>query len=304
MRHSRTGRLIVCRCAVRNRTGPRMAFMDAPEFRSIFSEPARLQRYLDVEAALARAQAALGVIPTEAAEQISASAKLELVDRERLDREIRRTGHSFAPLVAELSKVVGGREGGWVHWGATTQNIVQTGDILGLRTAEAELVRLLCEIIGAMAKLADDHAETVMAGRTHQQHAVPITFGFKVAAWIDVLLRDLERFSQCRPRLLVAMAGGAAGTFASSGAVGREVQEKFAGSLGLGGMAVASRNITDHLAEFVCLLGLTAGTSAAVAEECARLMSIEFGEVAEKLPDDNIGSSLCLRSAIPSLPTR
>lgn len=267
------------------------ANMDAASFREIFSESARLQRYLDAEAALAQAQAKLSVIPKEAADQISNAARLERIDRDRLDSEIERTGHSFAPLVAELSRVVGGAAGGWVHWGATTQNIVQTGDTVGLRLAEAELVGILQEIVHQMSSLADQYADTLMAGRTHQQHAVPITFGFKVAAWIDVLVRDLERFAQCRPRMLVAMAGGAAGTFATLGPVGPAVQDEYARLLGLGSMSVPSRSIVDHLVEFVCLLGLVASTAATIAEECARLMSIEFGEVAEILPDDNIGSS-------------
>ena len=265
--------------------------MDIDQFRGLFSDSLRLQRYLDVEAALAQAQANLGIIPQEAARRIAEVAHVELLDLERVNQEIARTGHSFAPLVVELARVAGGTAGGWVHWGATTQNIQQTGDIIGLRLAETEIVRRLRNVVWLLTQLADEHADTAMAGRTHQQHAVPITFGFKVATWIDILVRDLQRFEQSRPRLLMAMAGGAAGTFATLGAIGPAVQEEFARLLGLRSMMVPSRSMVDHLVEFVCVIGITASTIASISEECARLTSSEFGELAETLPDDNVGSS-------------
>ncbi len=184
-----------------------------PGIRALYRLENRWQAWLDVEAALARAQAELGIIPTAAADAISANARLELLDRTRIDEGFARTGHTIVPLVWELGRVVGDEHGGWVHWGATTQNITQTGDLLVLRQAHAVFLRLIGEALTAMADVAERGAEMVLPGRTHGQHAVPATFGSKVAVWMDELLRHLERLHQVAPRLFVAMLGGGAGTF-------------------------------------------------------------------------------------------
>src|SRR6185295_17191686 len=180
--------------------------------------------------------------------------------RARIDEGFRRTGHTLVPLVWELGRVVGEPHGGWVHWGATTQNITQTGDLLVLRQAHAIILRQIGEILSAMADLAERTADMPMAGRTHGQHAVPVTFGFKVAVWIDELLRHVERLRHCEPTVFVAMIGGAVGTFASLGADGPRVQARLAERLGLRAMEVPSRSIADSLAEYVCVLALIAGT--------------------------------------------
>ena len=191
----------------------------------IFSPSSRRQRYLEVEAALAEAQAELDIIPRAAANSIVKAARLEHLDQDRIAAEQARTGHSLVPLISELSRVVGSPDGGWVHRGATTQNIVQTGDILGLRAAHRILSTPLCDVLQALADLGERTADFVMPGRTHWQHAVPITFGFKVAAWSDVMIRHLERMQQVQPRLFTSMTGGAAGTFATLGEIGPAVQE-------------------------------------------------------------------------------
>src|SRR6266516_963442 len=135
---------------------------------------------------------ALGGWSRGAAEAIAAKAKLDLMDRARIDEGFARTGHTIVPLVWELSRVVGEPHGGWVHWGATTQNITQTGDLLVLRQAHRVFLRLIGEALSAAADLAERGAEMPMAGRTHGQHAVPATFGFKLAVWIDELSRHVE----------------------------------------------------------------------------------------------------------------
>src|SRR4029077_7574021 len=135
----------------------------------------------------------------EAADAIARAARLELLDRARIDAGLARTGHTLVPLVWGLAPVVGEPHGGWVHWGATTQNITQTGDLLVLRKAHQIFFRLLGETLGAMAGLAEGRAEMPIAGRTHGQHAVPATFGYKVAVWIDELLRHVERLQQAAP---------------------------------------------------------------------------------------------------------
>lgn len=217
--------------------------------RTLLSTKARLQRYLDVEAALAVAQAECGLVPADAAAAIASSARLDLLDAHRIAAGQARTGHLMVPVIAELARVVGDEHGGWVHWGATTQNIQQTGDVMGIREAHRIITGLVVEVLADLADLADRHAETVMAGRTHGQQAVPITVGYKVAAWADAMLRHLQRLDQLSPRLFVAMAGGATGTFAAMGERGPAVQDALARQLGLVSMPVPSRRIADPFAE-------------------------------------------------------
>ena len=222
-------------------TLPTATRVSDPGIRALYRLENRWQAWLDVEAALARAQAELGIIPAEAADSIAAKARLELMDRARIDEGFARTGHTIVPLVWELGRIVGEPHGGWVHWGATTQNITQTGDLLVLRQAHAIFLRQIGEVLSAMADLAERTADMPMAGRTHGQHAVPATFGYKVAVWIDELLRHVERLRQAAPRLFIAMLGGGAGTYASLGKQGPPVQQAIGRLLGFGSMTVPSR---------------------------------------------------------------
>ncbi|MGD9886057.1 MAG: adenylosuccinate lyase family protein [Reyranella sp.] len=272
-----------------------------PGIRALYRLENRWQAWLDVEAALARAQAELGIIPTAAAEAIAAKANLGLMDRTRIDEGFARTGHTLVPLVWELGRIVGDPHGGWVHWGATTQNITQTGDLLVLRQAHAVFLRQIGEALAAMADLAERTADMPMAGRTHGQHAVPATFGYKVAVWIDELLRHVERLQQLAPRLFVAMLGGGAGTFASLGKQGPPVQQAIGRLLGFGSMAVPSRALGDHLAENICVLGLLAATCGKIGREIYTLMKTEFGEVEEPVPPGTVGSSTMPQKRNPKL---
>ncbi len=272
-----------------------------PGIRALYRLENRWQAWLDVEVALARAQAELNIIPQEAAEAIADAASLELLDRARIDEGFARTGHTIVPLVWELGRVVGDPHGGWVHWGATTQNITQTGDLLVLREAHQIFLRLIGQILWAMADLADKGAEMPIAGRTHGQHALPATFGYKVAVWIDELLRHVDRLHQAAPRLFVAMLGGGAGTFASLGKNGPLVQAGIGRQLGFGSMTVPSRALGDHLAENVCLLGLLASTCGKIGREIYTLMKTEFGEVEEPVPPGTVGSSTMPQKRNPKL---
>ena len=272
-----------------------------PGIRALYRLENRWQAWLDVEAALARAQAELGIIPAAAAEAIAAKAQLALMDRARIDEGLARTGHTLVPLVWELGRIVGDPHGGWVHWGATTQNITQTGDLLVLRQAHAVFLRQIGEVLAAMAGLAERTADMPMAGRTHGQHAVPATFGYKVAVWIDELLRHVERLQQLAPRLFVAMLGGGAGTFASLGKQGPPVQKAIGRLLGFGTMTVPSRALGDHLAENICVLGLLAATCGKIGREIYTLMKTEFGEVEEPVPPGTVGSSTMPQKRNPKL---
>ncbi|MFI4947213.1 MAG: adenylosuccinate lyase family protein [Alphaproteobacteria bacterium] len=280
---------------------PTAARVADPGIRALYRQENRWQAWLDVEAALAKAQAELGIIPKEAAAAIAAAAHYQLLDRARIDEGFARTGHTIVPLVWELSRVVGDKHGGWVHWGATTQNITQTGDLLVLRQAHAVFLRLIVDALLAAADLADKGADMPIAGRTHGQHAVPATFGYKAAVWIDELIRHTERLQQAAPRIFVAMLGGGAGTYASLGPDGPRVQEGIARQLGFGSMSVPARTIGDHLAENICLLGLLAATCGKIGREIYTLMKTEFGEVEEPVPPGTVGSSTMPQKRNPKL---
>jgi adenylosuccinate lyase len=280
---------------------PTAARVSDPGIRALYALENRWQAWLDVEAALAEAEAELGIIPAEAADAIARQARFELLDRARIDEGFARTGHTIVPLVWELSRVVGEPHGGWVHWGATTQNITQTGDLLVLRQAHQVFLRLIGEALKAMADLAERGADMPIAGRTHGQHALPATFGYKPAVWIDEMTRHVERLRKAAPRIFVAMLGGGAGTFASLGANGPKVQDGIARRLGMGSMRVPARTIGDHLAENICIFGLVAATCGKIAREIYTLMKTEFGEVEEPVPPGTVGSSTMPQKRNPKL---
>jgi 3-carboxy-cis,cis-muconate cycloisomerase len=272
-----------------------------PGVRALFTEDARLQSWLDVEAALAQAQAELGIIPESAAREITRKARLSLLDRAAIRAGLARTGHPIVPLVWALDQACEGDAGGYVHWGATTQNITQTGLLLQVRRAHGIFLRQLASILTALAALAEKTKDMLLPGRTHGQHAVPATFGFKVAVWIDELGRHVERLLGCEDRVFVAMLGGGAGTLASLGEPGLATQDKMAAKLGMRPMPMPARTIGDHQAEYVLLLGMLAATGGKIAREIYTLMKQEFGEVEEPVPEGTVGSSTMPQKRNPKL---
>ncbi len=262
-----------------------------PGIRALFSEESRLKSWLDVEVALAQAQAELGVIPKDAAAEITRKADLSNIDLDAVRAGQARTEHQLVPLIWELDRVCDGDAGGYIHWGATTQNITQTGQLLVLKRAHNIFLGQLATLLRALADLADRTGDALLPGRTHGQHAVPATFGFKVAVWIDELCRHVERLRGCEERVFVAMLGGAAGTLASLGELGLATQEKMGERLGMGAMAVPARTIGDHQAEYVTILGLLAATCSKMGREVYTLMKQEFGEVEEPVPKGTVGSA-------------
>lgn len=272
-----------------------------PGIRHLFSIENRFQRRLDVEAALARAEAEIGLIPEEAAAAIEAAAQIENLDLARIAEATATASHPLTPLVDELARVVGPEHGEWIHWGATTQNITQTADILVLRDVHRALKRHLATTLRAMSKLADSSASVPMPGRTHSQHAVPVTFGFKVAVWIDELTATVDRLERLEDRLFRVLMGGAVGTFASFGPQGRAVERGVAERLGLGTMPVPSRAVNDGMVELVVVLGLLAGTAGKVGKDVYTLMQPEFGEAFEPIPEGTVGSSTMPHKRNPQL---
>ena len=268
---------------------------------ALFTTQARWQAWLRVEAALAQTQAELGVIPAAAAAAIAAECRLESLEPTRVQQGIARSSHPLTPLVTELGRVVGEPHGGWVHWGVTTQNITQTGDILILKQVHSRILKWLGRTLQALAELAERSADMTMAGRTHGQHAVPLTFGLKVASWIDEYARHVTRLHELEPRVFRAIVGGAAGTFASLGETATAVQAGVAQKLGLAPMSVPARSTLDHLAEFVCVLGLLGTTCGKLAREIYTLMKTEYGEAEEPVPPGTIGSSTMPQKRNPQL---
>jgi adenylosuccinate lyase len=275
--------------------------IDDPGVRALFTEASRFQSWLDVEAALAQAQGELGIIPEGAAREIVSKSYLKFLDLDAVRAGLAKTGHPLVPLVWELDRVCTGDAGGYVHWGATTQNVTQTGQLLLARRAHDIFLRQLANLLVTLADLAEKTKDMLLPGRTHGQHAVPATFGFKVAVWIDELGRHVERLQGCERRVFVAMLGGGAGTLASLGEPGLRTQARMAALLGLNPMPVPARTIGDHQAEYVMLLGMLAGTGSKIGREIYTLMKQEFGEVEEPVPPGTVGSSTMPQKRNPKL---
>ena len=259
--------------------------------RALFGEAQAVQAMLDVEAALARVQARLGLIPAAAAQAISAAAVVERLDLAAIAAGARVTGYPVVALVKELGRAAGPQASGWVHWGATTQDILDTALVLRMRAGLARIEAGLARVARGLAGLAETHRDTVMAGRTHLQHALPITFGYKCALWLAPLLNHLERLRQARPRVLVAQFGGAVGTLAALGGDGRAVTVGLAEELGLAVPDWPWHVCRDGPAEMACLLGLICGSLAKLATDVVLLAQTELGEVAEPHAPGRGGSS-------------
>ena len=280
---------------------PTAARVPDPGIRALFTREARWQAWLDVEAALARAEAELGMIPADAAVEIAQHCHLDLLSIENIEAGLAVTAHPLVPLIWELDRILGGEVGGYVHWGATTQNITQTGDILQLRKAHEIILGQIGQVLSLLAALAIKHADDPCAGRTHGQHAVPATFGYKIGAWIDELCRHVERLEDAEPRVFVAMLGGAAGTLASFGTPGLAVQDGMAAHLDLLPMPVPGRTSHDHHAEYAAILAMLAATCRKIADETYTLMKPEFGEIEEPVPPGTVGSSTMPQKRNPKL---
>lgn len=276
-------------------------FFSTDEMRAIFEDRRLVQYWLDVEAALARVEARLGIIPPGAGEEISRKAVAEGIDLDRLRRGTNLVGYPILTLVQQLAARCEGEAGRYVHWGATTQDIMDTAAVLQLRDALAVIERDLERLVARLVELAREHRDTPMAGRTHGQQALPITFGFKVAIWVDELRRHQARFAECRPRLLRCEFGGAAGTLASLDDDGWAVHLGLAQELGLEPAAIAWHTARDSFAEFVALCGLLTATLGKMVREIASLQKTEFGEVEEPFVSGKGSSSTMPQKRNPIL---
>jgi 3-carboxy-cis,cis-muconate cycloisomerase len=255
--------------------------------RAVFGELAFLARCAEVEGALARAQARVGIVPAPAAAAISAAAAAitaapQSLDLTRLKRETETVGYPILPLVRQLAERAG-EGGGWLHWGATTQDIMDTAAVLQIRDGLKLLETDLAALRGHLAALARRWRDTPLAGRTHLQHALPITFGFKAAVWLAAFDRHAARLAELQPRVLVVQFGGAAGTLASlgEGEAGLASRRELARELGLGEPAITWHVARDAIVETVQFLALLGGSLGKVAFDVMLMSATEFGEAAE-----------------------
>ena len=266
----------------------------------IWSDVASLQAWLTVEAALARAQAELGVIPADAALTIAERADARLFDLPRLAEDIAFAQHPLVPVLHQFEQLCGEPAAGFIHWGATTQNIFDTASALQMVDTHRVLAGQLDGAIAALGALALQHQSTVLAGRTHGQHALPMTFGFKLAGWIDELDRERARLNQRLAASFPASMGGAIGTFAATGAIGRQVEARMAGQLGLLPAGLPMRASYDRAGDYIAALGLLAGTAQKIAQDVVFMQRSEIGEAAEAFHLGKVGSSTMAQKRNPS----
>lgn len=260
------------------------------EMRAIFDDVPRTQGWLDVIAALAQAQAEVGLIPADAAQEITRICKVENLDMESLRQGYRETGHSTMGLIRDLENLCRGDAGEWVYYGATVQDIVDTWHNVALLKAWQIINRDLTEIATILADLAEAHRDTTMVGRTHGQAGLPITFGFKVAVWVREIARHLARLREVRPRLEVGQLAGGVGSLSSFGEVGFDLQARFCVKLGLRPPDIVWNTARDSWAEFFSVLVLIAGTCDKIGHEVYTLQRSDVGEVREGFVRGTVGS--------------
>jgi 3-carboxy-cis,cis-muconate cycloisomerase len=261
------------------------------EMRHVFSDEARTGYYLEIEAALARAQARLGIIPEKAAKEIVRQCRIENIDLARLKQQTERIGYPILGVVQQIVDLCADGLGEWCHWGATTQDITDTAAILQIRAALDLVEKDMEAIAAALADLSRRYRDTPMAGRSNLQQAVPLTFGFKTAALLAAMQRHRERLAQLRPRVLVGEFGGAVGTLASLGADGLKVQAELMKELGLGQPEIAWHTVRDRIGEVGCFLGLVTGTLGKISMDVKLLMQTEVAEVYEPFHEARGSSS-------------
>lgn len=266
------------------------SIIDSPIFGDIFSTGAmravwsdhnRTCKYLEIEAALARVQGRLGIIPQEAADEIVRNCVIDKIDMGRLAEQTRRIGYPILGVVSQINALCRDKLGEYCHWGATTQDITDTATVLQMREALVLVEQDLDAVAAALAALAERHRDTPMIGRSNLQQAVPITFGYKMAGLLSAVERHRERLVQLRPRLLVGEFAGASGTLASLGEGGLATQAGLMAELGLGQPDIAWHTIRDNIAEAGCFLGLVTATLGKLAMDVKLMMQTEVAEVFE-----------------------
>lgn len=260
----------------------------------MFSDERLVQGMLDFEAALATAQARCGVIPNAAVEPITAACRASLIDLTTLATAAASAGNLAIPLVKQLTQRVKNTDpeaARYVHWGATSQDAIDTGLMLQLQQALGETETRLARLISVLAEQVMRHQHTLLPGRTWMQHALPITYGLKLAGTLDALLRWQERLAQMRPRVMALQFGGAAGTLASLKEKGPEVAQALAAELNLTLPDTPWHSQRDRLIELASWYAGLCGTLGKFANDFALMMQTEVAEVSEPIAEGRGGSS-------------
>lgn len=274
--------------------------LDDRGIKRLLSDENKYRTWLKVEQALAFSQAEEGFIPQTAAQDIG-SVAFEDLDLEEMSRIKEKVGHGFVPFVKVLVKASRGDGKKYVHYGVTTQNIQQTSQLYTAKEVTEIYKSFLVDILEHLAVLARENAHTVMAGRTHGKHAIPITYGYKVSVWISELLTNLERLEEAEKRMFTVMMGGAVGGFNATGLVGRKIQDRVAKRLDMSSMEVPSRNMSQMKVEYLMNLCLLCNTFHKMAEEVYYTGVEEFSEVSEGFTKGTIGSSTMPQKINPKL---
>ena len=263
-----------------------------PEMRKVFEEENYIQRMLDVEAALAWAQSEVGEIPREDAKKIMEMASTKFVKVSRIKEIEKEIKHDVMSLVRAFAEVCGS-SGAYIHLGVTSYDVVDTAKALQLKDALEIIENRLNNLELALIKLADRYKNTIMMGRTHGQHALPITFGLKMAVWMREISRHIQRLRECRKRILVGKMTGAVGTQAGLGPNAPKIQELVMRKLGLQPVDVSTQIVQrDRHAELICLLAIIASTLDKFATEIRELQRTEIAEVFEPFERQRqVGSS-------------
>lgn len=274
---------------------------ESDEIAEIFSLENQLSKYLKVEAALAQAQAKLKMIPEEAAKKINEKAKLENVNLEEFNKQLEITGgHDLVAFLRAWKPSFEDKSAEYIHWGATTQDIKDTTEVLRLKEVYEVIKRDLLENREIMLSLAEKYKDTPIAGRTHGQQAVPTTFGIKVAVWIMEVNRHLERLEECKKRLFYGSYFGAVGNLASVGPAGLPVKDLMMEYLGLDKPVISWHTARDGFAEFLSILSMITSTFGKIANEIVTLSRTEFSELEEPWKEGDVGSSTMPQKRNPS----
>jgi 3-carboxy-cis,cis-muconate cycloisomerase len=265
----------------------------------IFSDAQFVSMMLQVEAALAEVQGRLGVIPADAAEKIATGVSALQVDYHQMQAGTEKAGLPVIELVKQLRQQVGATAASYVHWGATTQDIMDTALVLQIREALRVIDEAMLHLIKSLAQRAEQYHSSLMAGRTHSQQALPIPFGLKVAGWLAPLLRHRERMREMKPRLLTVQFGGAAGTLAALAPSGFEIQAALADELKLAVPLLPWHTQRDNLAECAGWLSLVSGSLAKMGQDIILMAQTEVGEVRESADPSRGGSSTMPQKSNP-----
>lgn len=265
----------------------------------LWRDRALVQTWIRVEQALAQVQAEVGLIPPEAARSI-AKINVDEIDWKTLESEIAHQMHPFTPVLHQLERICGGQAAGYLHWGATTQNIFDTANALQLKSTLKIIAEKLDLALKTLAELAQRHAQTPQAGRTHGQHALPISFGLKVAGWHAEIQRHAMRLQRCAQEDLVVVMGGGVGSFSAMEGQGRRVQALLAQKLGLGDAGIPLRSMVDRFAHVASSLALLGNTIEKIAREIVFMQRTEIAEASEAHHDGKMGSSTMAQKRNPS----